>query len=165
MTIFGKTLGEYLRFQMVFLIAILVVGLLRLTLSLVGAPDSTSKWFSMTAITVIGWLYYSIVVYTSGFGSYKQLLPLLVIQSLVTQAIAILGIAIAIFTGHDNIFSVPEFSGPYEGAGRSWVHAGGHLLFGVVLISLIWWLVGSGIMFLTKKIAPRGKGAISSSAT
>jgi hypothetical protein len=46
MKIFGKTLGEYVRFQKTFLILILAVGLARLALSLAGAPNSTVRWLS-----------------------------------------------------------------------------------------------------------------------
>ena len=75
MTIFGKRLSEYIAFSRVFLILIFVVGIARLALSLGGVPNSTAKWLSMTAVAWIGVVYYSIRVNTSGFGSYKQLLP------------------------------------------------------------------------------------------
>lgn len=155
MKIFGKTLGEYISFQKLFLILILVVGLMRLILTLAGVENSIVTWFSLTAITTLGWLYYSVRVYTSGFGSYKHLLPLLIIQNTLAQVFAVAGIAIGIFTGNNNIFTADDFSGPYEG--RSWSHAGGHILFGVILLSLGWWALGSVIMFVTKKIASKEK--------
>jgi len=154
MKIFGKTLSEYIRFQKIFLILILVIGLTRLALTLAGVENSVVIWFSLTAITTLGWLYYSVRVYTSGFGTYKHLLPLLVIQNTLAQSIAIAGIAIAIFTGKNNIFTADGFNGPYEG--RSWLHAGGHILFGVLLLSMIWWGVGALLIFATKKMASRG---------
>jgi hypothetical protein len=153
--IFGKTLSEYISFQKIFLILILVVGLIKLVLTLAGVENSIVKWLALTAITTLGWLYYSVRVHTSGFGSYKHLLPLLVIQNTLAQSITVVGIAIAIFTGNNNIFTADEFSGFYEG--RSWLHAGGHILFGVIFLSLAWWALGSIIMFVTKKILPRGK--------
>jgi hypothetical protein len=48
-------------------------------------------------------------VHTSGFGSYKQLLPLMLFQTLVMQSIAVLGILLAI-GGFPNIYAAPEFS-------------------------------------------------------
>jgi hypothetical protein len=155
MKIFGKTFSEYIRFQKIFLILILVIGLMRLVLTLAGVANSVVIWFSLTAVTTLGWLYYSLRVYTSGFGTYKHLLPLLVIQNTLAQSITVLGIAIAIFTGTNNIYTADGFSGPYEG--RSWLHAGGHILFGVILLSLVWWGVGAIIMFVTKKVVSRGK--------
>ena len=75
MVIFGKRLSDYVAFSRVFLILIAVVGLTRLAMSLGGVPNSTAKWFSMTALAWIAVIYYSIHIHTSGFGSYKQLLP------------------------------------------------------------------------------------------
>jgi hypothetical protein len=89
-------------------------------------------------------------VYTSDFGSYKQLLVEIVLQSVVAQAIIIAGILIAIFTRRDNIFSAPEYSG--GGDGKTWLHAGAHLIFGVIVGSLLGWLIGCLIMWVTKKV-------------
>src|SRR5208282_4494421 len=75
MKVFGKSLSVYVRFERGFLILVLVVGLARLVLSLVGIPNSTAKFLSLTALFLLGMIYYSVRVYTSGFGSYKQLLP------------------------------------------------------------------------------------------
>src|SRR5262245_38206179 len=89
MKIFGKTISEYLSFQKYILIIILIVGLARLFLSLGGVPDSTTKWLSISVVSLIGLVYYAICVHTTGFGSYKQLLPLLFIQSVLAQGIII----------------------------------------------------------------------------
>ena len=159
MKIFGKPLSEYIGFQKIILILIIIVGLFRLALTLIGVKNSIVVWFSLTAITTLGWLYYSIRVYTSGFGSYKHLLPLLVIQNSLAQCFTILGIAIAIFNNKDNIFTADGFNGPYEG--RSWIHAGAHILFGVIVLSLLWWAVGSLVMFITKKVASKKKADVS----
>jgi hypothetical protein len=155
MTLFGKSLSEYVRFQKVFLGLILLLGLARLALSLGGVSNSSVKWMSMSVLGLIGLLYYSIKVYTSGFGSYKQLLPILVIQGVLANSISALGVAIAIFTGKDNIFSAPEYSG--GGDGKTWFHAGAHIVGGMILFPLMAWLVGSAIMFVTKKVVPTDK--------
>jgi len=155
MTIFGKSLSEYARFQKIFLALILVVGLARLVLSLGGVPNSTVKWLSITAVSLIGLLYYSVRVHTSGFGSYKHLLPLLVIQNLLAQAISFVAVAMAILTRKDNIFTAPEYSGGADG--KTWLHANMHLIMGVIVASLLGWLIGSAIMFITKKVTA-GKG-------
>ena len=151
MTIFGKPLSEYVAFAKVFLGLILVVGITRLALSLGGVPDSTAKWFSMTALVWIGVLYYPIRVHTKGFGSYKQLLVLIALQNFVAQAIAIAGIVLAIFTGVGNIFSAPEYA--FGSDGKTWLHVGAHLVIGTTAGSLIPWIVGSGILALTRKLS------------
>ncbi|HTG14717.1 MAG TPA: hypothetical protein VK747_05555 [Blastocatellia bacterium] len=155
MTIFGKRLSEYVAFCKPFLVLILVVGIARLALSLGGVPNSTAKWISITVVIWIGVLYYSIRVHTSGFGSYKQLLPICVLQSLAAQAIIVPGIILAIFTGKDNIYSIPESF--FGRDGKTWVHVFAHLVVGTTIAPLIGWVVGCVIMFATKKLVTGGK--------
>lgn len=157
MTMFGKPLSEYAAFAKVFLWLIAIVGIARLGLSLAGVENATVKWLSISVVTLIGLVYYSVRVYTSGFGSYKQLLPILFLQSVVAQTIIIAGILIAIFTRRDNIFSAPEYSG--GGDGKTWLHAGAHLIFGVIVGSLLGWLIGSVLMWVTKKVVRKEEAA------
>ena len=110
---FDKRPSQYLGFQKVFLGLIAAVGLARLGLSLAGLPDTTVTWLSMT---VVGWaavLYYGIAVHTRGFGSYKQLLPLMIFQVVLVQTIAVLGILLAI-AGFPNITSGQAAPRPRE---------------------------------------------------
>jgi len=146
--IFGKTLSEYIAFENWFLGLVLVVGALRLALFLLGLSYSVDKYLSMTVLLLLGLLYFSIKVHTSGFGSYKQLLPVLALPAILAQAIVICGIVLAIMTGKDNIYSVPEVSGNQDG--KTWTHALGHLI-AMVIFPLVLWLVGSLLMFVTKK--------------
>lgn len=147
--IFGKSLSDYVSFEKGFLILVLVVGLARLALSLLGVPDSKAKFLSLTVLFLLGMVYYSVRVYTSGFGSYKQLLPVLTLPVIVGNCIIIAGIILAILTAKDNIFSAPEYSGGVNG--KTWGHVGGHVLV-MVVGPLILWLVGSLIMLVTKKV-------------
>jgi hypothetical protein len=156
MRMFGKTLSEYIEFQKGILGLILVVGVIRLALSLAGVSVSGVKWFSITGVLLIGTVYYGIRVHTRGFGSYKHLLPLSVIQNLLAHVIAAAAIALAIFTGTDNIYSLPEYSGGSDG--KTWTHAGAHLVFGGIAGSLVGWLLSAGVMFVTKKVAPGTRG-------
>lgn len=149
MKIFGKPPSEYIAFAKVFLVLILVVGVIRLALSLSGVPNSTTRWFTMTGLTWIGVIYFSIRVHTSGFGSYKQLLVLCALLDWAAQAIAITGIAIAIATGTNNVFSSPEFA--FGGDGKTWLHLGAHLFVGTTVGALIPWSVGSAILAMTRK--------------
>jgi hypothetical protein len=155
MTIFGKRLSEYVEFSKPFLGLILIVGIARLALSLGGVPSSIVKWISITAVVWIGVLYYSIRVHTSGFGSYKHLLPICVLQSLVAQTIIILAIILAIFTGTDNAYSAPEFN--FGSDGKTWLHVGAHLVLGTTTGSLLSWLIGCLVMLVTKKVVTGDK--------
>lgn len=150
MTVFGKKLSEYVAFQKVFLIVTAVVGILRLVLSLAGVSDSATRWLSMTAVAIAATIYYGITVHTTGFGSYRQLLPLMVIQSVVAQLIAIVGIVISAATGKANIFTANEYGGTLNPA----LHIGGHVVGGMIVGPLIGWAVGSLVMLITKKVKP-----------
>lgn len=151
--IFGKRFSEYLRFQQVMLGLILVVGLAKLALTLAGMPNSTTKWLSLTVLTLVGLLDYGVRVHTSGFGSYKQMLPLIFNQNVLAQGIVIIGIVIGIVTGHDNVFTAPEYSG--GGDGKTWLHVGGHVAFGLIVGTLLGWLIASIVMWVTKRVARR----------
>jgi hypothetical protein len=155
MKIFGKDFSAYINFQKIILLLILAIGLLRLGLSLGGLPVSVVKWFSITTALFVGLVYYSIRVYTSGFGSYRHLLPLLLIQGLLGQLVTVVGIAIAIYTQKDNIFSLPEYSQTF--GGRTWMHAGGHIILGGIILSLMWWPIAALIMFVTKRLVSSPK--------
>lgn len=148
---FGKSLSEYVAFQRRFLVAIAVVGTARLLLSLAGVPDAITSWLSMQAVWLAGFVYYSVAVHTKGFGHQRHILPLLFSQTVLVQAIAILGIAIAMITGHDNVYTA-HVRGGFEG--RSWGHAGGHLI-GIPVFPVVFWLLSWPLYALTRRLAPR----------
>ena len=150
---FGKSIGEYLRFQKVILIAIVVVWLVRLVLSLAGTPNATARWFSVTVVLLIGMLYYAVAVHTRGFGSYKQLLPMLLFQSLIVEGLVARAIVQAIVTGRDNNYTAPEYSG--GGDGKNWLHVFAHIVIGAIVMPLVSWLVASLVMLVTKLIVKR----------
>ena len=150
---FGKTLAEYLRFQRVILALVVAAFVVRLALSLAGVANTTARWISVTVVLLVGVVYYGVAVYRKGFGSYKQLYPLMLVQGIVGEGLVALAIALAILTGRDNIYTAPEYSG--GGDGKTWFHVGAHLILGVVVLPLVSWAVGSLIMLVTKKVAPR----------
>ena len=147
--IFGKPLSEYIRFQRVILGLIIVVGLARLVLSLAGVSTDVVKFLSMTVVAIAGVFYYGIRVHTTGFGTYKHLLPLLYVQSITANTIAVTGILISRFTHQPNVFTAPEFGGTM----RARWHILGHVVFGMILAPLVLWLVAALVMWITKKVS------------
>jgi hypothetical protein len=148
---FGKRVSEYLAFEKVWLFLIAAVGLIRLGLSLAGLADHTVAWFSMNVVVWAGALYFGAAVYTKGFGSYKQLLPLMIFATLTMQSIAVLGILLSI-AGTPNVFTAPEFS---FGVQSQWIHLLAHLTIGLVAPPLLLWGVSSVVMLVTKKVSRR----------
>lgn len=154
--VFGKRLSNYLAFQKVFLVLIAIAGIMRLGLSLAGVPNATVKWFSMTAVGTVGIFYYGVVVHTSGFGGYKQLLPLVFIQNVLANSITIAGIALSM-AGLPNIFAAPEYSGSFVKIPPQMqsVHILGHVIGGMGVFSIVGWGVASLVMLITKKLVRR----------
>jgi hypothetical protein len=150
MIIFGKKLSEYVAFQKVALAAIVVVGLLRLGLSLAGVSDAATRWLSISVVVLAATVYYGIAVHTKGFGTYRHLLPLHVIQGVLSAAIVIVGILISAATGRQNIFTANEYGGMMSVP----LHIGGHVLGGIVIGPLIGWAISSLILLITKKVKP-----------
>ena len=150
---FGKTVGQYLAFQRVVLVLIVLAWIVRLGLSLGGVPNSSARWVSVTVVLLLGVLYYGVAVHTRGFGSYKQLYPLVLFQSALGEGLVALAIVLAILTGRSNIYTAPEYSG--GGDGRNWLHVIAHLVIGFVVLPLVSWGVGSLVLLVTKKAAPR----------
>ena len=150
---FGKSVGQYLSFQKLFLVAIVVVFAVRLALSLAGTPNATTKWVSVTVVLLLGMLYYGVAVHTRGFGSYKQLYPLLLFQSLLGEGLVALAIVLGIVTGQDNIYTAPEYSGGTDG--KNWVHVIAHLVVAAVILPLVSWAIASLVLLVTKKVAPK----------
>jgi hypothetical protein len=153
MVIFGKPLSAYVSFAKLFLTLVLIAGVVRLTLSLEGVPNSSTRWISMTALVWISVFYYGIRMYSTGFGSYKQLLVVFALIDWVTQAVSITGISIAIATGVNNVFSSPEFA--FGGDGKTWLHLAAHLFVGTTVGALVPWAFSSGIFALTKKFSTK----------
>jgi hypothetical protein len=147
--IFGKRVSEYLAFQKPFLILLAAVGLARLGLSLAGLPNVSVRWLSMNAVLWIATVYYGVAVHTRRFGSYKQLLPLIVFQVALFHSIAILGILLTI-AGLPNIYGAPEYSVPNQ-----WLHIAAHLTIGMVAASLLLWGFASLVLLVTKKTSRR----------
>ena len=152
MQLFGRTLREYVLFARVFLILTAVVGFARLGLSLAGLSDDFTVWVSINAVTLVAVVVFSIRVHTTGFGGYKHLLVLVVLEILAGEIIITGGIVLAALTGVANIFSVPEFAGGFD---NHLVHAASHLLLGPTVAAVFVWIPGAAVLFVTKRLVKR----------
>ena len=153
MTVFGKPASAYVAFSKGVALLILVVGVARLALSLAGVPNSTTRWLAMNGVLFFGLFYLAIRVHTTGFGSYKHLLPTLVLPSLILHGVAITGVVLGMITGHDNVFTTPEYA--FGQDGKTLFHVGMHLVVGIPSSTVINWLFGCLILLITKKLVRR----------
>ena len=143
---FGKSFAEYVRFQSPVLIAMAIVGLLRLILSIAGLPDTMVRFLSVSAVGFAGIVYYGVRVRPSGFGSYRHLLALVFIQGLVANGVAVIGIGLAVM-GLPNIYDVPEFRGPFATPETTPLqHALAHMFVGTTVGALVGWGMSSIVM-------------------
>jgi hypothetical protein len=148
---FGKKLQEYVQFERWILILIAAAFLVRLAMSLAGTPLAVNRWASINIVLLVGLVYCAVAVHTSGFGSYKQLYGLYLLQGGFAHVLIAVGIVLAIVMGTDNIYTVPEYFG--GNSGRNWVHAIIHAVAGFVLFPTVMWPVGAAILFVTKKVS------------
>lgn len=145
---FGKPYSEYIRFQAPVLALVAAAGLIRLVLSIAGQSDAIVKFVSMTAVGFGGIVYYGVRVRSSGFGSYRHLLPLIFNQGLIANGIAILGIGLSVL-GLPNIYDATEFRGPFATAQTTPLqHALAHLLVGTTMGTLVGWCLGALAMLI-----------------
>lgn len=148
----GKKLTDYIRFERWILILIAVMWAIRLAVSLTGTSFTVTRWFSINIVLLIGLVYCSIAVHTSGFGSFKQLLGLLYVQVAFAHILIAAGITLGILTGKNNAYTTPEVFGGNDG--KTLLHVAAHLAAAAIL-PLIVWLVGSVILFVTKKVSSK----------
>ena len=155
---FGKRLSEYVNLLKPWLLLITIVWAIRLGLSLAGVPDSTAKFASTTAVLLLSVLYIPWTLSRSGFGGYRELYGLFLIQGVYSQLLVALAIILAIFTGRDNIFTVPEFYPPSQGGsplpvdGKNWGHVAAHIFVaGAIIFPLVTWLLGSIVLAVLRR--------------
>jgi hypothetical protein len=108
-----------------------------------------TRWVSVNIALLLGLIYCSVAVHTKGFGSYPQLFGLLLVQTTTAHVLISIGIILGI-AGIDNIYTAPEFFGGSNGA--TWLHVLAHATVGIVVHPAVLWLLGSAILFVTKKL-------------
>lgn len=163
---FGKPLSDYLAFQKPILILIAAVWALRLVLSMAGVPVSGAQFVSVTGVLILGALYYGWAVGRKAFGSFKQLYGLNLVQGVFSQTLVALAIVLAIVTGQDNLYTIPEFYPPAQGIGvlglplppdgKNFGHAIERIVVaGGIGFPIIGWLLGSLVLFATRGRRPQ----------
>ena len=127
-------------------------------MSVGGMPNSTVQFASITVVGLIGAIYYGLRVRRSGFGTYRHLLPLVFNQSVLTNSIAIIAIAISAM-GVPNIYDSPEFIPPFlSTVPSSLTHAMAHLFIGNIGGTLSSWGLASLAMLIAGRPQRRAEG-------
>lgn len=155
---FGKPMAYYLRLQAPALIAITAVFLIRLVMSMAGVPDSAGKILSITFVLILALPYYALLAKREGL-TFKHLYAMCFVQGVFSQTLVALAIVLAIFTGHDNIYTIPDFYPASQGGtplpvdGKNWMHAAAHVIFvGALALPLVSWAVSSVLLVIARKV-------------
>ncbi len=118
-----------------FMVAILLVGLVRFGLTVSGAPDDVTKYASMTVVILAGCIYFG-----AASLSWKELLAVSYLLILPYMPVEVVGIGYTWATGNTTIFHVPQYSLGLDLELHFWGHLVGGLtweplsLFVVMLI-------------------------------
>src|SRR5437867_8560334 len=134
----------------VFIVAIAVMGVVRFILDASDRPKDVVKYFSMTAIMIIGSVYFALATATHKDrlkDSFLLVMPYMVIE--------VIALTYTWATGHQTIFHAAEYSMGTSIA----VHTLGHLIGGFTwepllifaLIEVVWGVYTGGRSFLKPK--------------
>jgi hypothetical protein len=126
-----------------FIIAIAAMGIVRFVLTVSGLPNSTVKYFSMTAVMTVGMIYFAIATATHMGrlkAAYLLVLPYMIIE--------VLALGYTWASGRQTIFHASEYSFHSPIA----LHTIGHLVGGLtweplsifLLMEIIWGLYALG---------------------
>ena len=102
--------------------------------------------------------YYAIVAKREGLG-FRHLFAMCFVQGLYSQTLIALAIVLAMVTGHDNIYTIPEFYAAAQGGapmpvdGKNGIHALAHVLFaGALVMPLLGWAAGSILLVIARRV-------------
>ena len=120
-----------------FIAAIFGMGILRFILTVAGLPNSTVKYFSMTAVIAVGAVYFAIATKTHRerlYATYGLIVPYMIVE--------VLALAYTWMTGQQTIFHAEEYSMGFGIVAHMLGHLVGGLtwepLFLFLFMELLW---------------------------
>jgi hypothetical protein len=125
-----------------FMVAILLVGLVRLRLVVSGAPDEGTK-YAMTLVILAGCLYFG-----AASPSWKGLLAVSYLLILPYMAVEVVGIGYTWATGKTTIFHVPQYSLGLDLDLHFWGHLVGGLTWEPLSLFVVMLIVGRVPIFV-----------------
>jgi hypothetical protein len=120
-----------------FMAAVFGMGILRFILTVAGLPDSTVKYFSMTAVIAAGALYCAITTNTHRerlHAAFFLIIPYMIVE--------VAALAYTWITGHQTIFHSKDYSLGFSIAQHTLGHLAGGLtwepLFLFIFMEIVW---------------------------
>jgi len=156
MTISGRTLREHIQLLTPLFGLIGAVWVLRGSLYQIGVPLSWVKLISVTAVVPVCILLAALLIHVKRFGGYVNAVTASILLVLWSQSLIVVAILFSVFTGIENIYTLPEFSvpGPDPYHLR---HIWGQLTFGVGFESLSGSLIACLFLFMLRRISPEDR--------
>jgi hypothetical protein len=151
MKISGHGLRDYLQLLVPSFGLIAAVFILRLVLDAAGAPSGLVRACSVTVAGAVAILLAVLMIHNRRFGDYSNVAVAVLLlvgwqQFLISGAIAVFA-----FTGIQNIYSAPEYSGRLA---DPWHHIAGHLTLGLGFGELVGAGIGSLWLWILRRIVP-----------
>jgi len=148
MTLFGKKLGEYVRFARVGIVLILLVGVARFIVGVSGVPyERATHLVSLTITTLALAIIYGAHAAATRFGGYSHLLPTVVLLTFAMYGFIIAAIVVEGLGGIHGYFHAPGH-GLAPGGIAVWDHVVGQLLAMLFSIGVFWVLAAVGFAAL-----------------
>ena len=159
MRVGGRRMREHVRLLLPLFAFLLVVWLLRLLLAAAGASLSVSRVFSVTTASAVAVFLAVLLIHFHGFGGYTNVVTTSLLLNAWSQSLIVIAILVAVVTGTENIYTLPEFSVPGDDP-LHLRHIFGHLTFMLGLGTLFGAGVGCLMLWFLRLMVPmRGEKA------
>ena len=153
MRISGRTLREHIQLLTPLFGLIAAVWVLRWSLYQIGVPLYIVRFLSITAVVAVSILLASLLIHEKRFGGYVNAVVAAFLLVFWSQLLIVAAIFIAVVTGMENVYTLPEFSvpGPDPNHMR---HMWGQLTFGIGFEALAGAFVACLFLFMLRRITP-----------
>lgn len=141
---YGKRLARYARFVRVGIVLIVLIGLARFAAGVMGVPyERATHLVSITIATLVLAVVYGARAAATGFGTYRHLLPMVVMLALAMYGFIVAAILVEGLGGIHGYFHAPG-RGLAPGGMSVPFHIGGQLLAMPFSIGSFWLLAAVG---------------------
>jgi hypothetical protein len=132
-----------------FIAAVVLMGVVRFSLNVAGLPNEIVKYFSMTAVILIGLLYFALVTAT-----HKERLKAAYLLVMPYMTVEVLALGYTWVSSRQTIFHANEYSMGFSIAQHTLGHLIGGLtwepLFVFLLMEIVWGISAGGRSLLKK---------------
>ncbi|HUI43795.1 MAG TPA: hypothetical protein VL523_17685 [Terriglobia bacterium] len=154
MKIGGHGLQEHVRLLGPLFGFIAAAWALRMIVYAAGVSKA-SLWLHVISVTLVGALSILlavVMIHRRRFGSYASVVASVFLLMCWEQLLIVAAIAFTALTGFNNVYSAPEFS-----FGETpWVHAAGHLTFGIGSGTIFGGAMGCLLLWMLRRGDPAG---------